>query len=242
MSPSCPPAARHPSPRPSRDLHCAELPARPHPSPRDGSCCAPGSRVLETGAPDPEAPGPNLLLLVHPSSGLAPCPLLSGPPDHSSHTVHPAGPGPVPSLTAFPGPAPLGTQLPSLGPTPWVGGPEPGRAQARGAGAVGSRPHPARARWRRALSPRPGPTFHLHDLVRVLDHLVLGLVPEGVRPGLNQVQDLVAHADFHLPLQRADDAGEGPQTQLQRPRRAAGWQEPAAVSRRGRHRGGGGAV
>lgn len=43
-------------------------------------------------------------------------------------------------------------------------------------------------------------TFYLHDLVCVLDHLVLGFIPEGMCPGLDQVQDLVPNINFHLPL------------------------------------------
>lgn len=50
--------------------------------------------------------------------------------------------------------------------------------------------------------PSLGLTLHLHDLVRVLDYFVLGLVPEGMRPGLDQVQDLVSDVHFYLPLQR----------------------------------------
>lgn len=47
-------------------------------------------------------------------------------------------------------------------------------------------------------------TFHLHDLVRVLDHLVLGLIPESMRPGLDQIQNLVSDIYLHLPLQRKE--------------------------------------
>ena len=43
-------------------------------------------------------------------------------------------------------------------------------------------------------------TLHLHDLVRVLNDLVLGLVAEGVCPGLDQVEDLVAHVRLGLLL------------------------------------------
>ena len=35
-------------------------------------------------------------------------------------------------------------------------------------------------------------TFHFHDLIGVLDHLIFGFVAEGVGPGLDQVQDLVS--------------------------------------------------
>lgn len=43
-------------------------------------------------------------------------------------------------------------------------------------------------------------TFNLHDLIGVLHHLVLGLVAEGVSPGLDEVQDLTADTRLHLPL------------------------------------------
>lgn len=59
--------------------------------------------------------------------------------------------------------------------------------------------------------PGAGPfklTFDLHDLVRVLDHLILGLIPEGVCPGLDQVQDLVPNINFHLPLQSKKKVGK----------------------------------
>lgn len=41
-------------------------------------------------------------------------------------------------------------------------------------------------------------TFHFHDLISVLNHLVFGLVAEGVGPGLNQVEDLVSDIWFRL--------------------------------------------
>lgn len=41
-------------------------------------------------------------------------------------------------------------------------------------------------------------TFHLHDLIGVLDDFVLGLVAEGVGPGLDQVKDLILHVRFGL--------------------------------------------
>lgn len=41
-------------------------------------------------------------------------------------------------------------------------------------------------------------TFHLHDLIGVLHDFVLGLVAEGVGPGLDQVKDLVLHIRFGL--------------------------------------------
>lgn len=44
-------------------------------------------------------------------------------------------------------------------------------------------------------------TFHLHDLIRVLNHLVFGFIAEGVSPGLNQVQDLVSDIWFCLLLE-----------------------------------------
>lgn len=47
-------------------------------------------------------------------------------------------------------------------------------------------------------------TFHLHDLVSVLDHFVFGLVAEGVCPGLDQVQDLVPDVRLRLLLRTAE--------------------------------------
>ncbi len=41
-------------------------------------------------------------------------------------------------------------------------------------------------------------TFHLHDLIGVLDDFVLGLVAEGVGPGLDQIKDLGLHVRFGL--------------------------------------------
>lgn len=45
-------------------------------------------------------------------------------------------------------------------------------------------------------------TFDLHYLIGVLHHLVLGLIAEGVSPGLDKVQDLTADTCLHLPLHR----------------------------------------
>lgn len=42
------------------------------------------------------------------------------------------------------------------------------------------------------------PTFHFHDLIRVLDHFIFGLVAERMRPGLNQIQDLIPDIWFRL--------------------------------------------
>lgn len=41
-------------------------------------------------------------------------------------------------------------------------------------------------------------TFHFHDLVGVLNHLIFGFVAEGMSPGLNQVQNLVSDIWFRL--------------------------------------------
>lgn len=41
-------------------------------------------------------------------------------------------------------------------------------------------------------------TFHLHDLIGILDDFVLGLVAESVGPGLDQIKDLVLHVQFRL--------------------------------------------
>lgn len=41
-------------------------------------------------------------------------------------------------------------------------------------------------------------TFHLHDLIGILDDFVLGLVAEGVGPGLDKIKDLVLHVRFGL--------------------------------------------
>lgn len=41
-------------------------------------------------------------------------------------------------------------------------------------------------------------TFHFHDLISVLDHLIFGFVAEGMSPGLDQVQDLVSDIWFRL--------------------------------------------
>lgn len=43
-------------------------------------------------------------------------------------------------------------------------------------------------------------TFHLHDLIGVLDDFVLGLVAESVGPGLDQIKDLVFHVRLRLLL------------------------------------------
>lgn len=43
-------------------------------------------------------------------------------------------------------------------------------------------------------------TFHFHDLICVLNHLVFGFIAEGVSPGLNQVQNLVSDIWFCLLL------------------------------------------
>lgn len=42
------------------------------------------------------------------------------------------------------------------------------------------------------------PTFHFHDLIRVLDHFIFGLVAERMRPGLNQIQDFIPDIWFRL--------------------------------------------
>lgn len=77
----------------------------------------------------------------------------------------------------------------------------------------------------RAASPGVPPavatvlTFNLHYLIGVLHHLVLGLVAEGVSPGLDEVQDLTADTRLHLPLQRQEReekkniSGNVPETQ-----------------------------
>ena len=41
-------------------------------------------------------------------------------------------------------------------------------------------------------------TFHFHDLISVLNHLVFGFIAEGVSPGLDQVKDLVSDIRFRL--------------------------------------------
>lgn len=75
----------------------------------------------------------------------------------------------------------------------------------------------------RAASPGVPPpvatvlTFNLHYLIGVLHHLVLGLVAEGVSPGLDEVQDLTADTRLHLPLRRKGGektiSGNIPETQ-----------------------------
>lgn len=45
-------------------------------------------------------------------------------------------------------------------------------------------------------------TFNLHYLIGVLHHLVLGLIAEGVSPGLDKVQNLTADTCLHLSLHR----------------------------------------
>lgn len=41
-------------------------------------------------------------------------------------------------------------------------------------------------------------TFHFHYLIGVLDHFIFGLVAECMRPGLNQIQDLIPDIWFRL--------------------------------------------
>lgn len=48
------------------------------------------------------------------------------------------------------------------------------------------------------LMHRSSLTFHFHDLVGVLNHLIFGFVAEGMSPGLDQVQDLVSDIWFRL--------------------------------------------
>lgn len=50
----------------------------------------------------------------------------------------------------------------------------------------------------------PTLTLYFHNLVGVLDHLVFGFIPEGVSPGLNQVQNLVSHIWLGLLLKQKE--------------------------------------
>lgn len=47
-------------------------------------------------------------------------------------------------------------------------------------------------------------TLYFHNLIGVLNHLVLGFITEGMRPGLNQVQNLVSHIWLGLLLKQKE--------------------------------------
>lgn len=68
-------------------------------------------------------------------------------------------------------------------------------------------------------------TFNLHYLIGVLHHLVLGLIAEGVSPGLDKVQDLTADTCLHLPLHRKGRGGKTKKNLRKRP-----WNPKAGVN------------